>query len=70
MIKESANKKMLREGKQKGETEIKLKTEWMLITVKDQSFWTSTAQKMKFSIRFSLGNMTKSAGNCKFSHIY
>ena len=29
-----------------------------------------TAQKMKFSIRFSSVNVIQSAGNCRFGHIY
>ena len=30
----------------------------------------TTAQKMKFSIKIYLVNVTKSEGNCGFGHIY
>ena len=33
-------------------------------------FFSNTAQKMKFSIRVSSVNVTKSADSCRFGHTY
>ena len=37
---------------------------------KQQPINQNTAQKMKFSLRISPVNVTKSTGNCGFGHIY
>ena len=38
--------------------------------IEDRLVLTNTAQNMKFSIKVSLVNVTKSAVSCRFSHIY
>ena len=50
--------------------EIKVRSRWTVSEISLMSAVIWTAQKMKFSIRISLVNVTKFSIYCGFGHIY